>query len=146
MISVFSYCNSHNCWCVCVCVWPAPPLLRGLASWRAASSLSFGTTTCACVILLSVCSNKAGKRSLSRMHSHTLIFYPYVIHCTNTVGPASIRPTHNTNTLSMHGFHTHAQSRLRNMAIDFLPTSPALQLREPAVIGSSCQSACLPTS
>lgn len=124
-----------------VCARPAPLRLRGLAS-----SLFSGTTTCACVILLSVCSSKAGTRSLSRMHGHTLVFYPYVIHRTNTVGPASIRPTHNTNTLSMHGFHTHAQSRLRNMVIDFLPTNPALQLREPAVIGSSCQSACLPTS
>lgn len=87
------------------------PLLLCCWEWRGAFSLSFGATSCACVILHSVCSNKARTHTLTATYAHpvihTHIFYAYVIqqtphrHYWNGLRTCSTdRPTHNY-TLSM---------------------------------------------
>ncbi len=104
---------------------PAPPLLLGLAGWRGAffPSPFWRYIMCICNPPFSLQQQGRRTHTRSRMHNRTLTFYTYVIQQTphkHTIGMASVyagRPTHNTNTLSMSGFHTHAQSRLRNMLV-----------------------------
>lgn len=125
-------------------------------------SLSFGS---ACIILYPVRCNEAATRT--RPHMHLRLRMPFLFVCFfnasisqkdkhNLCGSRTCSiawPTHNTSILSMHGYHTHAQSRLHNVLMDtasslffFSTTNPTLQLLRPAVIGLCCQSTCLPTS
>lgn len=75
----------------------ASPLMLGLGSCREAFCLSFGAASCAFVILSSVCSSKADTHThtLSRMHIHTLIFFP-LRHSTDS----------HTNTIGYRDVHT----------------------------------------
>lgn len=114
------------------------PLRHCCWDWRGAFPLSFWRyIVCMCNPPFSLL--QQGKHTLAATYAHprTLIFYAYVIQQTLLEWPRYMLnwPTHNTNTLTVCGLHTHAQSRLRNMLTHtaFLPAN----LR-PAAVRTSC--------
>lgn len=124
---------------------PAPLLLLGLE--RSIFSLLWRYIVCMCNPPFSLQQQGTHTHTLGHVcastHSFSALTSFNKRHTKNNWNGLRIRSTnrpththtHDTNTLSMHGFHTHAQSRLRNTLVHtvFLPAN-----LHPAAVRTSC--------